>query len=108
MSKFQSFIDKCLMGIAHPDEIDDYVDSWHESEISEELSLADYLGMDSHEYAIWMRQPDAVYGILRAHRTHRNVDEYVDDFYSMPLAARADTAEDAARLTEWLKDIGKL
>lgn len=108
MFKFVNFVDRCLAGRAHPDEIDDYVDMWHEGDASTGISLSDYLGMNTHEYSIWMRQPETIYNIVKAHRDNRNIDEYVDDYYSMPLAARADTAEDAAQLTEWLRQIGKL
>lgn len=108
MSKAQSFVERCLVGAALPDEIDDYVDTWHGTVVGKEMPLPTYLGMDDHEYALWMRDPNAIYGILKAHKNHRNVDDYVEDYYSMPLAARAESTEDTVRLTKWLKKLGKL
>lgn len=107
MSRVQSFVERCLVGAALPDEIDDYVDTWHNSEAGKGITLHAFLGMNEHEYALWMRDPNAIFGIIKAHKNHRNVDEYVEDDYSMPLAARAEGAEDAARLTKSLKKVGK-
>lgn len=108
MSRVQSFVERCLAGAALPDEIDDYVDTWHDSEAEKGVTLHAFLGMNEHEYALWMRDPNAIYGIIKAHKNQRNVDEYVEDYYSMPLAARAEGTEDTARLTKWLQKLGKL
>jgi hypothetical protein len=108
MSKVQSFVERCLVGTALPDEIDDYIDTWHDTDVGEHMSLHSFLGMDEHEYALWMRDPNAIYGIIKAHKNHRNVDDYISDYYSMPLAARAESTQDTVELTKWLKKLGKL
>lgn len=108
MSNIQSFVERCLAGTALPDEIDDYVDMWHNNEAGQGLPLHAFLGMDEHEYSLWMRDPCAIYGIVKAHKNHRRVDDYMDDFYSMPLAARAESAEDTVKITKWLEKLGKL
>ena len=108
MSNNLTFVERCLNGSALPDEIDDYVDNWHDTDIGTKIPLHAFLGMDKHEYALWMRDPNAIYGILMAHKNHRSVDDYVDDFYSMPLAARAESTEDTEKLTKWLKVLGKI
>ena len=108
MSKEPSFVSRCLSGTALPDEIDDYVELWHNNEAGVGLPLHVFLGMDEHEYALWIREPNAIYGVIRAHKNHGRIDDYMDDFYSMPLAARAQSAEDATKITTWLKGMGKI
>lgn len=108
MSNTQSFVERCLLGAALPDEIDDYVDEWHDTDIGKTIPLHIFLGMDNHEYALWMRDPNAIYGILKARKSHRSVDDYVEDYYSMPLAARAESTQDTVELTKWLRTLGKL
>lgn len=108
MSKEHSFVERCLAGDALPDDIDDFVDLWHSQKEGAGLPLHIFLGMDEHEYALWMRDPNVIYGILKARKYNRPVDDYAEDYYSMPLAARAESTEDTMKLTNWLRDLGKL
>jgi hypothetical protein len=108
MFKTETFIDQCLRGTALPDEIDDYVEKWHDGEIGQDLELRELLGMDRHEYAIWMRDANAIYSIIAAKRNRRPVEDFTEDYFSMPLAARAGNTDDAKKLTDWLRKIGKI
>jgi hypothetical protein len=45
----QDFISLALAGVVMPDEIDDYVDRWHQS--TDSLPLHEYLGMSPDEAA---------------------------------------------------------
>lgn len=108
MFRTVTFIDQCLRGTALPDEIDDYVEKWHEGEIGQDLELRELLGMNSHEYAIWMRDANAIYSIIAAKRNKRPVEDFTEDYFSMPLAARAGNTDDAKKLTDWLRKIGKI
>jgi hypothetical protein len=108
MSKAETFIDRCLRGTALPDQIDQYVEKWHDGEIGQDVELRELLGMDRHEYAIWMRDANAIYGIVAAKRNKRPIEDYTDDYFSMPLAARAGSTDDAKKLTDWLRKIGKI
>jgi len=108
MFKTVTFIDLCLRGTALPDQIDDYVDAWHDGEKGQDLELREFLGMTAHEYSIWMRDSNAIHAIIASKRSKRPVEDYTEDYFSMPLAARAGSTDDAKKLTDWLRKIGKL
>ena len=51
---FKTFVERCLEGTAQPDDVDDWVTAWHNSEPgSEDLTLYEYLGFTPEEGAIW-------------------------------------------------------
>ncbi len=108
MTTNQSFVDLCITGHALADEIDDYVDRWHSNSDGRQLELSEFLGMNKHEYALWMRDPNAIYAIVKAHKFGASVDSYVDDYFYLPLAARSESTEDTKSVMEWLKNIGKI
>lgn len=58
----KTFIEKCLSGEAVPDEIDDYIDYWHEHETGN--ILYEFLGMTREEYSAWIFDPDGLSNIL--------------------------------------------
>ena len=53
----ESFIARCLQGELLTEEIDNWVEQWHQSD--SELSLAEYIGMTEEEYNAWL-QDDAI------------------------------------------------
>ena len=61
-----TFIDLCLSEQARPEDIDDFVDRWHEGKSGVELH--DFLGMTWDEYARWVADPDLLPSIVAAHR----------------------------------------
>jgi SNF2 family DNA or RNA helicase len=69
--KYQTFLDRYLAGKARREEIDDYVDAWHEN--PEQMELHEFLGMSQQEYAWWLRNPDALDEIALARKTHGRV-----------------------------------
>ena len=58
------FITMCLSGEAHPEEIDEFVNQWHDS--GSDLPIHEYLGMTRDEYLSWVRDPDVLPDIVRA------------------------------------------
>jgi hypothetical protein len=84
MSKF---IELCIRGEALLEDIDDFVDEWHESSVEEPLHK--FLGMTKDEYSLWVADPDVLPSIVVAHREHRNVSDVIDDFQALPMAARS-------------------
>jgi hypothetical protein len=71
MSKSKiSFVELCLSGEALPDEIDEFVEHWHNHP---EGSLHDFLGMKKSEYALWVKDPDALARIIKARREAMHV-----------------------------------
>jgi hypothetical protein len=47
-----NFIEKCLAREATPEDIDDYIDQWHDNPGN--LALHEFLGMTRDEYAGWI------------------------------------------------------
>lgn len=68
MSEALTFIDRCLNGTAMPDQIDDHVAQWHDGEIGSGLELRELLGMDRHEYAMWLQDAEAIHKIIAMRR----------------------------------------
>jgi len=58
------FMDLYLRGEVRADDIDDFIDSWHENSGAQELF--EYLGMTKEEYALWLRDPEMLPAIARA------------------------------------------
>jgi hypothetical protein len=48
---FRTLMDRDLAGEVEPEDIDDFVDEWHEGESA--ASLAEFLGMSDDEYWRW-------------------------------------------------------
>jgi len=67
--KTQTFIERYLIEEARPEEIDDYVDTWHSN--PDGLELHEFLGMSKEEYELWLRNPDALPDIARARKQNQ-------------------------------------
>ena len=94
------FIDLCMQGSALPDDIDDFVDEWHDS--NSEVSLSEYLGMSSDEYESWVHAPDTLHSIITARITNVPLMTVLESSYDLPMAARASSPEAAKFLMKWL------
>ena len=67
-----SFIELCIQGKATEDQVDDYIDIWHNDiggKIS--MSLCQYLGMTSNEYDLFVLQPEKLNQIIESHRKEK-------------------------------------
>ena len=62
----QTFLDAYLSGDKGPEDIDRFVDAWHENPCGREIY--DHLGMTRDEYAVWARNPDSLPIIAKARR----------------------------------------
>ncbi len=60
-----TFIGKCLSGDALYEDIDDYIDLWHNSDSEEKLH--EFLGMTHDEYIEWVKHPDILPSIIANH-----------------------------------------
>jgi hypothetical protein len=107
MSSHPKFLDLCLEGKAVLDDIDDFVDQWHETPQGNELH--DYLGMTKEEYSLWLRAPDALPYIIKARREVKPLKEAVA--YACQNLRRTGQSSDKSkisRLQTWLKAKGEL
>jgi hypothetical protein len=98
-----TFIELALNGEALPDEIDDFVDAWHEDSGEEELD--EFLGMTPEEYSLWITNPDFIEIILAARYNHEALSKAVNDNVRHParLAARSDQPWKVALLRRWIQ-----
>ena len=102
-----SFIDVCISGDAFLDEVDDYVDAWHDDNTLEAVELYEYLGMTWQEYSLWITNPNILGSIVNARRKGLSLESApAQEIHA--LAARASSKEEAQRVMSWLKRIGKL
>lgn len=101
-----NFIEMCLAGDVLEDEIDDFVDQWHDGEAGKGQELYEFLGMSWKEYSIWATNPSILPFILSAHKNGSNLDVELNQ-ERLSLAARAESAEKAQQMKKWLKLIGK-
>lgn len=98
----------CLIGDAFLDEIDDFIDTWHDNEnIPKEISLHDYLGMTWDEYSLWVNDSDILSSIISARRKRIDLQEELREELQ-PLAARASSTEEAQKILSWLKEQGEI
>lgn len=92
-----SFIDGCLYGDTDLDELDDYVDFWHENDTGN--TLREFLGMTLFEYAEWLKQGDIVIrDILRCRKDKISYENYQCMSYDQRIAARSYSVEEIEAL----------
>ncbi|OQW90641.1 MAG: hypothetical protein BWK79_19285 [Beggiatoa sp. IS2] len=101
MSKKNNFIDLCLSGDVLLEEIDEWIDEWHDSPQKQELH--DFLGMNWAEYSSWVSMPEILPFIVTAHKENKNFIDLLEEIQSLPIAARADAKLEVNKLVEWLK-----
>ena len=107
MSSRRAFIDLCLEGKVPLDDVDDFVDRWHET--PEGFELHDYLGMTPEEYSLWLRVPDALPYIIKARREAKSLADVVaHGCRDLRSAVQTSEKSKIARLQEWLKAKGEL
>jgi hypothetical protein len=106
-----SYMDLLLRGEALMQDIDDFIDTWHDapdgSAVSE-MSLAQYLGMTEDEYRLWVELPSSLRFIAAAHREKQPVEVLLASRDKLGLAARAGDRSEADRLVEWLSKRGRI
>ncbi len=52
LTRTAAFMTLYEQGAVNADDLDDFIDAWHDSGPEEERSLAEYLGMTDEEYAV--------------------------------------------------------
>ena len=54
----KTFMDKCVTLEEDPNNIEKYVEEWHDSPVDEKSSLHDFLGMSWDAYQYWVSNPE--------------------------------------------------
>lgn len=99
-----NFINDVINADALLDEIDDYIERWHNSD--SELSIFEYLGMTEEEYFLWVEDDFYLKYIISAHEKSTNINTLLANEYSTKLVARSDSPEEAKKIYNWLKEKG--
>ena len=67
--KGDTFIKAVLEGRAKPEDIDDWVEYWHDSsDVILPGHLFEHLGMTEQECALWVMHPERLKDIIESHR----------------------------------------
>lgn len=106
-----TFMNLLLSGDVLMQDIDDFIDAWHDASDDSAISsasLAEYLGMTEDEYQLWVEHPGSLRFIAASHRTGQPVGELLASQHGLGLAARASDRAEAERLVRWLVKRGRI
>ncbi len=82
------------------EDIDDYVEYWHNNEMSQ--SLKDFLGLNNYEYEVWLQEGnDVIRDVLYCKRHNLNLKDYYSMSTGDKIAARS---YDLNEVKEYKKD----
>ena len=104
-------MDACFAGQALLDDVDDWVDAWHDAggrPRGSAESLKNYLGFNDFEYSLWAEKPSMLRLIVAARHQHVPVEDVQSAARFSLAAARAANNQDAILLLEWLQKTGRL
>jgi hypothetical protein len=102
----KNFIFDCINGDALIDDLDDYIDDWTKQGEKIGCSLREYLGMTVKEYGYFLVDEDYLADIIFAHEHKLDIDDVIRDAEnSLPMAARAEKADETKKIQKWLNDI---
>ncbi len=71
------FLDLYAAGSVEAEDIGDFIDAWHESDASQERTLAQFLGMSDDEYTVWLASRKALPLIVAARRDPHGLADMV-------------------------------
>ena len=100
-----NYMELVLSGKVMTDEIDDFIDDWHDSDSKDKLSK--FLGMTETEYKVFVAEPGSLGMIIAANAQQRPLSEAVNDNYAEfdKIAARSKNSEDMKKLKEWIIEL---
>lgn len=103
-----NFIDACINGDALYDEIDDYIDEWHDGDYDEKIY--EFLGMTQTEYRLWVENSNILKYIIKSHKENKNIEDVLSNEYygEQKLVARTESSLEAKFIYKWLKRNGKI
>lgn len=102
-----NFVELCLEGNVLEEEIERFVEDWHEGRDGADMELHEYLGMSWEEYQLWATTPSVLPFVLTARKRGTSLDhELTQDRYAM--AARAGSVAEASKVEAWLRSVGKI
>ena len=102
MSEQPPFIRLMMDGYVDADDINNFIDYWHDSDLTCELH--DFLGLSWEEYTLYLSDASGLATIVKARRDRVPLVEAVNDNvrYQERIAARSDDAGKISALTRWI------
>ena len=101
--KTRPFLELYRDGKVSAQEIEDFIEAWHNSEDTEQCPLAEFLGMTEDEYTVWMASRKALPAIVAARQQGRPLVELVADHLAeLQLAASPTDRSAIHALSNWL------
>src|SRR5215475_15637479 len=107
----QTFVGACLARQAFAEDVDDWVQAWHDSggaPTGNPVSLDSFLGFTCEEGDLWAERPEALRFVLAAHRYECSVGDLLASQDDYALTARAASPHSAAGVLAWLRETGRL
>ena len=95
-----NYINDVINADAILDEIDDYIEKWHDSDT--DCSVFEYLGMTEEEYFLWVENDFFLKYIISAH------EKDIKEEYTSKLVAYPSSPEETKKIYNWLKEKGMI
>lgn len=107
MSK-KNFIQDCINADALLEEIDDYIDVWHNNDSKE--TIYEFLGMSQKEYRMWVENDEILKYIIKARIENQDIDDVLYQEYndSLKMVARAESPDEVKFMYNWLVRTGRI
>ncbi|MCP4339531.1 MAG: hypothetical protein GY799_11735 [Desulfobulbaceae bacterium] len=102
----KTFIDLCLEGLVLLEQIDDFIDQWHDG--NSQKSLYEYLGLTRDEYAIFVEDPEHLSSILMSRRFNISLPICLEYQGNHAIAARAKNPHEGKKVLAWFQETRKL
>lgn len=90
-----NFIDDVITGEALIEEIDNYIDRWHDGD--SELEIYEFLGMTQIEYRLWVEDNSILKEIVKCHVNGKDIEDIITNTYyaEQKMVARAKNSKEA-------------
>lgn len=108
-----SFIGLVLSGRAILQDIDSYVEQWHEAEDGSpaaDMELHEFLGLSWDEYRLWVEKPESLRFTLMSRQRGIALKDLLESATQQKfmMAARTTNSKNAQDVYEWLETTGRL
>lgn len=101
----KKYMDELLDGEAFLDEIDDYIDDWHNSDSDEKIY--EYLGMTEEEYGLWVEDESVLKSIVYCRKNKKSIKDILEFNKSYNMVARSATPEQGKKIINWMEETGR-
>lgn len=107
----QSYAELVLAGRASYADIDDFITAWHQApddSAAARMEIYQFLGLSWEEYRLWGEQPSSLKFTFAARKAKLPISDVLQDAKRLPVAARANSENDATKVYDWLVARGRI